>query len=214
LGIHRSTLAREWKRDEGVRERLERALTAGRTARESAARRVAFESRAVPARLVMEPRADPVAAEAPPVQRDRTGEIRVGAGRVVFGSRRPQPLARVRRIALHGAQPATSGPSAPGPERLILRDWLPAVLLLTANVALAWFASSNIVVVAVVVLVAAAYLALIRWLSRPRLASPLAGTRIPPPGSVRKDLAWLHTTIGEPALGERRPRPPKGRTDG
>ncbi|MDQ3690409.1 MAG: hypothetical protein M3406_10310 [Chloroflexota bacterium] len=229
FGIHRSTLTRESKRDEGVRQRLERALIAGRTVSETTTRRATKSStsptpnepaldtevRVVPAVAAGAPRTAPVAADASQAQHHRFDDIGTGTGRVVFGSRRPQPLARVRRIALHGAKPRTDGSNAPNHEGLALHNWLPALLVLIANVALALAASSDLLVVAVVVLVAAAYISLIRWLSRARLASPPgSGTAHATGGPVRRDLAWLQDTIGEPMLGEQRPPPPRDRTDG
>lgn len=230
LDIHRSTLNRESKRDEEVRQRLERALIAGRTVPKTTTRRATKSStsptpnqpaldtevRVVPAVAAAAPRAALIAADASQAQHHRFDDVGTRTGRVVFGSRRPQPLARVRRIALHGAQPRINGSNAANFEGLARHAWLPALLVLIANVALALAASSELLVVAAVVLVAAAYVALIRWLSRARLASPSppgSGTAHATGGPVRRDLAWLQHTIGEPMRGKQRP-PPRDRTDG
>ena len=195
LGIHRSTLSRESKRDEGVRQRLERALIAGRAVPKPTTRPAAQSVTS------LTPNESPILAAGPPeptardangaaeasrAQHGQTGNILGGTGRIAFGWRRPQPLARVRSIALHGARPRTIEPTAPR-QPLALHDWLPAMLVLIANVALALAASSDLIVVTAVVLVIAAYVSLIRWLSHAPVASSLpdGGTAI---GSAARRL--------------------------
>ena len=233
LGIHRSTLSRESKRDEGVRQRIERALIAGRSV-PHVPTRPAAQSVTSPT-----PNKSPIlaagspeptariangAAEASAFRHGQTENIMGGAGRIAFGPRRPQPLARVRRIALHGARPRTIEPTTPR-QPLALHDWLPAMLVLIANVALALATTSDLTVVTAAVLVVAAYVFLIRWLSHAPLASslPARGTATgiaarrlvaPPAGTVSRDLAWLQGTIGDPLPGQRRAPPSRDRPRG
>lgn len=247
LGVSRSTLNREVRRDEALRHRIERALLAGAPVRRTRTRRPA-ESIAritpietpVPVAQPRQPdsrsangwaqdpdiedgpapteggaRATSVVADTSHVHPPTTEHIAVGTGRVVFGSPRPRPLAKVRRMALHGAQPPTVQRSKPAGQRLALHDWLPAMLLLLANAALALAASSTAVVVVAVVVVAV-YVTLIRWLSRAAVGAAAAGRRsgstadsTPRPGAavgtVRRDLSWLPGTIGEPTGLPRQP---------
>lgn len=107
-----------------------------------------------------------------------------------------------------------------------MHDWLPALLLLIADIVIALAASGNLLVVGFAVLVAAAYVTVMRRLSRAPLAvsaSGRAATAIvpaasplvsPSAGTVRKDLAWVRGTIAEPMPGQRPTRAPRDRPRG
>ena len=230
ISVSRSTLRREMMRDDEFRSRIERAwLAGGGPQRTSADRSQADRSASAPHAQEDAARPDalaqPAAAvpEAPRVRRS-VGSSPIGTGRVVFGSRRPQPLATVRRMALRSPPAWVSERTMPRGERIVPRDWLPAVFVLVADLVLAFVASGNPFTVGLVALVVAAYLIVIRWLTRAavpalpsaairehgRAAPPIVSTAprlaSPPEGAAQTDLAWIKRTIGEP-MPERRPEP-------
>ncbi len=147
----------------------------------------------------------------------------IGSGHVVFGTRRPRPLATVRRMAMRSATPRVAERSAPRREPLAVHDWLPALLLLLADVALALTVSENFLVIAPIVAMALAYVAVIRLLSRaaPAAAPAAAPVRLGVPSAVptrgrvavawpqatptdakgRAELNWVRDTIGDPVPG-------------
>jgi hypothetical protein len=203
--VSRSTLDREMKRDAVVRRRIESALRASRAKPPETADPAITAP--VEAAVHLTQAAAPQAAA---LAHDAHDRIAAGTGRV-FAARRPHPLATVQRIALRGALPRPAPEKgSPLDEGLAVHDWLPALFVLIANVVIALSASGNLIVVAIAVLVAAAYLAAIRRLSRrPRpgapassraapLIVPSASPHIPYSGRARRDLAWLQGTIAEP----------------
>lgn len=161
------------------------------------------------------------------VRPDASQSVAAGTGRVVFAVRRPHPLAAVRRITLQSERQRVVGRGTPHGGRLAVSDWLPVLLVLTADVGLAFAASGSLAVVAISVLVVGAYLILIRGLSHASLAtvassppakratsgaSPRVAT--PLPGTVPHDLAWLKGTIAEPGPGRRPARHARDRPGG
>jgi hypothetical protein len=211
--VSRSTLDREMKRDEVVRRRIESALRASRAKPPDSGEPAITAPAEAAAHLT-----DAAVPQAAALRHDAHDRIAAGTGRV-FASRRPHPLATVRRMALRGALPAPESGS-PLDEGLAAHDWLPALLVLIANVVIALSASGNLIVVAIAVLVAAAYLTFIWRLSRRRLpaapasspAAPLivasASPLTPYGGTVRRDLAWLQGTMAEPMPEQPRARAP------
>jgi hypothetical protein len=211
--VSRSTLYREMKRDEGVRRRIESVLRAIR-AKPPETIDPAITAPAEAAVHLTEAALPQAAA----LRHDAHDRIAAGTGRV-FASRRPHPLVTVRRMALRGALPRPAPESgSPLDEGLAVHDWLPVLLVLIADIVIALTASGNVIVVAVAVLVAAAYLTVIRRLSRRPLpgapaSSPAASLIVPSAspltsygGTVRRDLAWLQGTIVDPM-----PEPPRAR---
>jgi hypothetical protein len=222
LGVSRSTLDREMKRNEVVRRRIESALRASRAKPPE----TVDPAITAPAEAAVH-LAEAAVPQAAALRHDAHDRIAAGTGRV-FASRRPHPLARVRRMALPGALPRPAPKSgSPLDEGLAVHDWLPALLVLIADVVIALSASGNLIVVAMTVLVAAAYVTVIgtvlRRFSRGpvpagpvnRAAAPLivprAASLTPYGGAVRRDLAWLQGTMTEPMPGQPRACAPRER---
>ena len=247
LGVHRSTLSREKQRDDAVRSRIDRALAAGRAeawrgspAELDPRRAMAVESsNAAPrarARVVdtsasvSDEQPAPALAASPNRgsgggHLGRSQPTSSGSGSLVFGPKRPRPLKRLRRIALHGAQPGMTMRSDPDDERLAAHRWLPGMLLLAANLVLALVATSSLTLVAAVAAVVVAYAALVLWSPRAWARWSRRGTllgqgsgghspRLIGGQPVRGDLRWLRDTIGEPMPGQARPPTARGRRRG
>lgn len=224
LRVSRSTLRREMTRDDDLRERIERALLADRQQPRGTTDADDADAAAQVIDVV------PTAAGA----EQSITSTPIGTGRVVFGlRRRPRPLESVRRMALRSAVPWPSARNGPLRDRIVLRDWLPALLVLLAEAALAFASTGSPVIVVLVVMVALAYVGSIWVVSAsegtdtlatsgavhassglapaaapPRTAAPPRPHTTPPSGTVRTDLGWLQDTIGRP-VGVRRPTPPK-----
>jgi len=213
LRISRSTLKREMLRDEALRHRIEGALAGGGP-------QAPHPKKPAPAAAPPAPRAVPEAADVIPV----------GTGRVVFGSRRPRPLATVRRMALRSAPTWASERTARRREQLALHDWLPALFVLLVEAALAFLFAGIPVVGAVVLAIAGVYASAMFLLPGAPPPEPVTVTQVPvpdtpgwsrpeaplpltpPSGSVGSDLAWLRQTIGAPEPGAR-PPPHRRRND-
>lgn len=114
--------------------------------------------------------------------------------------------------------------SAPREDGVVLHDWLPALLVLLAEIGIALAVSTNLAIAGLAALVSIAYLAIVWRLRRAPLPAMRARGRgaipIVPPASPRvipsdgmgtSDVSWLRRRIGQAVARQVDSRPPKGR---
>jgi len=209
VGVHRSTLKREMERDAGVRRRVEQALLSGWVAPGLTARNAQSAPPAAdrPVQVAGPLRASEAVPWFPRKVSEAAGRTAEGTGRIVFRSGRPHPLTTVRRMAFRSVAPRVVDRSTSREDHLAVHDWMPAFLVLVANVAIAVATAGSFLLIGVIVLVTASYGAAVHWSWRTRLAhSPAREAADLTASAVRRDLKWLAGTIGQ-TRADQRPGP-------